>query len=230
MRVCHLILAGLFLVCSVPLSVADDSGYPPAGETIVYKGVTLVGTTYKFRNSEKFFSYMKTAIDMVETLPDVDWNHTGLIKKVVYDPPSKQRKSSAALPGRLGYYWAKDAAVFPAPVFYFGSVRMVAGIDLALMLVEQGRVAAKHERLLRNLKLLQEMDTGVIPRDPEKLRAIAKDNKELGHLFAAKPGDPALEAENCEGGNAIYRAHEIMFPDEQRLRSLREYLVSAGCR
>ena len=229
MKVCHLVLSEFLIAGTIQVSIAEEQVYPPAGKTIVYKGVTLVGTTYKFRNSDKFFRYMKAGIDMVGKLPDADWNHTGLIKKVVYDPPSKERKSTAALPGRLAYYWTEDGKESPAPVYYFGSVRNTSGFLMALMMVEQGRVAFHHKQLLETQKLLQDMDSGEVPFDSGKFREAAAENLRLKNLFQAEPGSTLLMADECMSAAAMYKAHEILYPDKEKLSAFRKLTRSTGC-
>jgi hypothetical protein len=82
----------LALLLLPPAGLAQD--LPEPGETRTYKGVELVGTAFPDRKNDDFFRIGRIAIDLLGRLPRANWNQSGLIRRIIYNPPSKHREAT----------------------------------------------------------------------------------------------------------------------------------------
>lgn len=213
-----------FWLLPVGIANAEDESYPPAGETIVYKGVTLIGTTYEKRSSKKFFRYAKQAIDMVQSLPDEKWNKTELIKRIAYDPPSPQRKNNPDDPDLVTDYWVLDTDTYPATMFLIQNTRSMSGVNVALSMVKEGLRAHKHKLAYLMNRMAANDYSGY---ESEIAPELGNIKEIIGRLKAGD--DNVFMVDRCDEGWAMYKAMQHIEPDESKRRFMRQILKDEKC-
>ena len=205
----------LLLICLFPI-MAKAGGLPPEGETRTYKGVELVGTTYADRSSEDFFRIGRLAIDMVRSLPRAEWNRTGLIRKIIYNPPSKFRNIKDETAHFTGVYYPDPMKKWPAPMLMNRSAKYVSALDVALAIVSAGILADDHRRFVN----LSGNATGRDSGEYRKLRLL---------MTKSAPNDVQLSAD-CRNLIATYNALKALSPQSMELNDRVREINNRGCR
>lgn len=226
------ILRGLGPICvAAALLVSSPSTAQMAAEgpTQNYKGITLVGTAYKDHSNRAFFEQIKFAIDMVEGLPEADWNQTKLIKRIVYDPPSKFRKKNDVYTNIVGVYLIGDWKEWPAPIVIYKDMKYASALDVALSIVGNAMQAERHQTLAINLKTIQDIKGGKTPNNKTKLAAAKKEASRILRIVNKSAPPDELLADDCRFRIAIYEAHKELFPDKRKLDAMSRELNRHGC-
>lgn len=133
------------------------SGFPPAGPTQQYKGVTLVGSTYPEAQNERFFSLVQKALDMIETWPSQFRDLGREIRVVQSDPPSPARRRKGILTNITGVYTIGTDASTPGPVIIYRDLRFLSPQALAESIALNG---ARHREHMEMVTMAQEILAG----------------------------------------------------------------------
>ena len=124
---------------------------PQGTVSVLYKGVTIIGSAYPDASNDAFFEIVKKAIDMADALPKdllalfrrVDW--------IAYDPPSKHRRARGAIVDMAGVYAIADLNR-EAPIIIYKDMRNASPLQVALSILGGGMMAARHDRLIALLQ------------------------------------------------------------------------------
>lgn len=206
----------------------DDPEIPPAGETQTYKGFTLIGTTYKDRSSRDFFRIARLAIDMVDDLPEADWNRTQVVRTIYYNPPSKYRAASPK-DNITATYVMTGLYDYPGPIVMYRSAKYASALNLALALVGAGIYAEDH-------RLFAELHDR-ITADRSGERPIPATEKERVHqlygllhalITQQAPPDVMLKAD-CRVLISVYNAMKLIHPESLEFNARVRQMNDRGC-
>lgn len=224
-----LLLAGMLACFGLALGGPAAQAFPPEGEIQTYKGVTLVGTTYPKRSSKDFFRLARRAIDMAESLPDTDWNHSHLIERIVYDPPSPHRQEKGVGRNIVAVYTVPADDSWPAPIIMYKSAKYASSLQLVLSLVGNGFHAHDHRRRATLHDELSAVKNGrkSMPK-AEYNRKLAEYKVLVRHQSGAMEPDEKIRRE-CNIQVAIYRTLEILHPDDRSIHARAKELTARNC-
>lgn len=201
---------------------SDDTlpGIPKPGPSIVYKGLTLIGSSYADADNEAFFRSMRKAIDAVTALPKELGDIARRIETVAYDPPSKHRQAAGVILDIDGVYVIYDRQR-KAPLILYKDIRSTSVQRIALSLIGGGVMATRHERLMSLLRTQEKpkLKTDRLPREIED------------RLAPIEATNPALvnEAE-CELQSLLHRADKALDVSAELVRARLRLIRQRNCR
>jgi hypothetical protein len=205
----------LVLMCLAPL-LAKAGGLPPEGEVRTHRGVDLVGTTYADRDSEDFFRVAGMAVDMVRSLPRAEWNRSGLIRRIIYNPPSKYRDIDDETAHFTGVYYPEPMNRWPAPMLMNRSARYASALELALAIVSAGILAEDHRKYV-------DMSGSAAGRESGEYRQL--------RLLMTKSASADVQlSADCRNLVAVYNALRILNPQSMELNQRVREINNRGCR
>ena len=222
------LFAALTALCLVPAFAAADK-LPPPGETREYKGVRLIGTAYPDRKSDEFFRMAQQAVDMIRTLPDADWNRTGLIGTIIYDPPSPHRELEGSSRHVSISYIIIDRMDWPGPVVVPKSTKYISALDMALALVAAGIASYDHKRFVSVTRRLEAIDAGRETASAEWL-SKARRAHEILTMLLSNTAPKALQLRlDCRNYAAALKALKVLSPSSERVHAMTAELNERGC-
>jgi TPR repeat protein len=201
---------------------------PPNGPSIEYKGVKLIGSTYKNANNDEFFKSMETALDMIEALPANLRKYPKLIDEIRYDPPSKERKNATPYANAVGVYSIGPNDAFPAPVVIYQDVRFGAPLYYAFNIATNGYRAASHKRRLDLALRLRRHDLGKARLSASEL---SQTKQEHDRLLAATLKTNQQVVDELECGPMLYAFEliKVLERDPAPKDAMARRLSARGC-
>lgn len=202
----------------------DFTGYPPPGPIQKYKGKLLVGSSYPDIKNGSFFSNIKLAIDLTETLPKKLRRDIAQIKIIMYDPPSKHRKNNGAHTNTTGVYTIGPNLFQAAPVIIHRDTKWIAAVNIAYSLVG-GSVAARRHNMMIDLK--KKIDSANSKNSPEIIAAKRMFNEIMASF--TKSNQAIVDKYKCAPALAEFEAKKIWEKDPVKRDGFAKMLSTRGC-
>ena len=188
----------------------------------------MIGSAYPKINNEKFFEWMRWAIDKVGTLPKKLRLPSEAIKVLCYDPPSPQREASGAYTNTIGVYTVGPVEKFPAPVVIYKDVKWGSPLQLAYSLAANGISAAYHLRLITVTHAIRAHENGKKTLPSDALRQYRLEAANLSNVLL-KNDQGVVDAYRCGGMLFEFELRKQWETDKRRLDAFAKRLSAINC-